>query len=348
MVHSVDRHACVWGLILLFRLNPKKNEIDIVSRVRLKDFGWNERKLQNLLFENLDRVIQEEEILLIMQSRQWQEEPDLMAIDENGDLWIFELKAWESQQSNILQALGYGQKYGQCNYDDLDEIYSKVAKEKLMDAHKKRFPDKNISPEQFNRNQHFVIITNGLDIRTREAIIFWLDRGLDVRSWIYRIYQTRNRELYLEFNTFRMKDDPFEDIEEGYFIVNTNISHSEKDDRDMLKEKKAAAFFDPWKKSMKRIQLGDRVFLYRSGTGIVARGLAKDRYKRKAYHDNPEDADEEYYVELKNFVICKSPLTPSDIKNKTGIDYRFMKTCFAIDKISGNKIWKEISKRENL
>ena len=333
---------------MLFRLNLTKNEIDIVSRVRLKDFGWNEKKLQNLLFQNLDRVIQEEELLLIMQSRQWQEEPDLMAIDENGDLWIFELKAWESQQSNILQALRYGQKYGQYNYDDLDEIYSKFAEEKLMEAHKKRFLDKNITTEQFNRHQHFVIITNGLDIQTREAIIFWRERGLDVRSWIYRIYQTKNKELYLEFNTFRMKDDPFEDIEEGYFIVNTNFSNNKKDDRDMLKEKKAAAFFDPWKKLIKRIQPGDRVFLYRSGTGIVARGIAKSRYKKKAYHDKPKYADEEYYVELKKFRICKSPLTPSDIIEITGINYRFMKTCFAIAKESGAKVWKEISRRENV
>ena len=333
---------------MLFKLDPRKNEIDIVTRVRLKDFGWNEINLQKLLFQNLDRVIQEQELLLIMQSRQWQEEPDLMAIDENGDLWIFELKAWESQQSNLLQALRYGQKYGQYDYDDLDEIYSKFAKEKLSDGHKKRFADKPIETEQFNRKQHFVIITNRLDIQTREAIIFWRERGLDVRPWIYRIYQTKNKELYLEFNTFRMKDDPFEDIEEGYFIVNTNISHSKKDDEDMIKGKKAAAFFDPWKKSIKRIQVGDRVFLYRSGTGIVARGIAKGRYKKKAYHDNPKDADEEYYVELKKFLICKSPLTPSDIQKITGINYRFMKTCFAIDKESGSKIWKEISNRENL
>ena len=333
---------------MLFKLNPSRNEIDIVSRVRLRDFGWNERKLQNLLFQNLDRVIQEEELLVIMQSRRWQEEPDLMAVDENGDLWIFELKAWESHQSNILQALRYGQKYGQYDYDDLDEIYSKFAKEKLINAHKKRFPDTNITAEHFNRKQRFVIITNGLDIQTREAIIFWRKRGLDVRPWIYRIYQTKNKDLYLEFNTFRMKDDPFEDIEEGYFIVNTNITNSKRDDRDMLKERKAAAFFNPWKKSIKRIQPGDRVFLYRSGTGIVAKGIAKGRYKKKAYHDNPEDADEEYYVELKKFITCKSPLTPSNIQNITGINYRFMKTCFAIDKESGNKIWKEISRREKV
>lgn len=263
-------------------------------------------------------------------------------------MWIFELKAWESQQSNILQALRYGQKYGKYDYDDLAELYSKFAKEKLVDAHKRRFLDINITTEQFNRNQHFVIVTNGLDVQTREAIIFWRERGLDVRSWIYRVYQTKNGELYLEFNTFRTKDDPFEDIEEGYFIVNTNLSNNKKDDEEMLKEKKAAAFFDPWKKLIKRIQPGSKVFLYRSGTGIVARGIAKSRYKKKAYQDNPKHSDEEYYVELKKFMILKSPLTPSYIIDITGINYRFMKTCFAISKESGIKVWKEISRRERV
>jgi len=330
---------------MLFGLDPIKNEIKIVSRVRLKDFGWDERKFQSLLFQNLDRVIQEEELMLISQSRRWQEEPDLMAIDEKGDLWIFELKAWESQESNILQALRYGQKYGQYDYDDLNELFSKFAKKQMIDAYKDRFPDQNITKEQFNKNQHFIIVTNGLDIRTREAIIYWRERKLDVKPWIYRIYKTKNKELFLEFNTFRMKDDPFEDIEEGYFIVNTNISHGKEDDEDMLKGKKAAAFFDPWKKSIRRINPGDKVFLYRSGEGIVARGIAKDRYKKKAYHDDPDYADEEYYVELKDFSLCSPPLTPSEINEKTGIDYRFMKTCFAIDKESGEKIWREISRR---
>ena len=332
---------------MLFELDPKKKEINIVERVHLNDFNWDERQFQNLLFQNLERIIQEEELLLIMQSRRWQEEPDLMAIDENGDLWIFELKAWESHPSNILQALRYGQKYGQFNYDDLNEVYRKFGKGKLIEVHKKRFPDKNISPGLFNKNQHFVIITNGLDIKTREAIIFWHEKNLDIRPWIYRIYQTADKKLYLELNTFRTKDDPFEDIEEGYFIVNTNTKYDKRDEKDMLSEKKAAAYFDPWKKSIKRIQSGDRVFLYSSGgIGIIARGIAKGRYKRKAYHDNPKDADEEYYVELKKFLKCKTPLKPSEIKDITGIDYRFMKTCFAVDRSSGNKIWKKISEKE--
>lgn len=331
---------------MLFKLDVTKKEIEIVERVRLFDFGWDEIKLQELLFKNLDRVIQEEELLLILQSRKWQEEPDLMAVDERGDLWIFELKAWESQQSNILQALRYGQKFGQFDYDDLEEIFAKLSQGSLIEVHSKRFLETKLTQDQFNRNQHFVIITNGLDAQTREAIAFWRERGLDVRPWIYRIYRTKNKELYLEFNTFRTRDDPFEDIEEGYFVVNTNISNNKRDDKEMLTQKKAAAFFDPWKQAIKRIQPEDRVFLYRSGEGIVAKGIAKSKYKKKDYHDNPKHPDEEYYVELKNFLICAHPLPASEIVTLTGVNYRFMKTCFAIDRESGKKMWDEISRRE--
>lgn len=336
------------GISLLFKLDKAANDIFLVKRVRLNEFGWDERKLQSLLFQHLDRVIQEEELLPIMESRHWQEEPDLMAVDKLGDLWIFELKAWESQATNILQALRYGQKFGQYDYDDLQELYSKFGKGELVDAFQHRFSGSKITPDQFNKNHHFVIITNGLDVRTREAIVFWKDKGLDVRPWIYRIYQTEGKDLFIEFNTFRTSDDPFEDIEEGYFIVNTNIANNKKDEPDMVTNKKAAAYFDPWKQAIKRIQQGDRVFLYSSGTGIIARGIVDSRYKKKDYHDNPRHKDEEYYVELENFTNCSNPLTASEIVKITGVNFRFMKTCFAIDKESGAKIWNEITNREKV
>ena len=114
----------------------------------------------------------------------------------------------------------------------------------------------------------------------------------------------------------------------------------------MLANKKAAAYFDPWKQAIKRIQQGNRVFLYSSGTGIIARGIANSHYKRKDYHNNPKHKDEEYYVELRNFAKCANPLPPSEIVKITGVNFRFMKTCFAIDKESGTKIWSELTNRE--
>lgn len=239
---------------MLFKLETRKENIEIVERVYLKDFGWDERKLQKLLFDNLDRVLREDELLLIMQSRLWQEEPDLMAINEKGDLYIFELKAWESHSSNILQVLRYGQIYGQYDYERLNNLFSHFSNESLIEAHRRRFPGVNIPESDFNRKQHYIVLTNGIDVKTREGILYWLKQGLDIKGWIYRIYKTTSGELYLEFNTYKTVDDPFEDIEEGYFILNTNYSNDPADDKDMIVNKKAAAYYDPWKKSITRMQ----------------------------------------------------------------------------------------------
>jgi hypothetical protein len=65
-----------------------------------------------------------------------------MALNANGDLYIFELKAWESQPSNLLQALRYGQVYGQYDSDRLESIY-------------------------------------------KTAVLYWPSHGLDTQSWVY-------------------------------------------------------------------------------------------------------------------------------------------------------------------
>jgi hypothetical protein len=139
---------------------------------------------------------------------------------------------------------------------------------------------------------------------------------------------------------------PSKTLKKGYFIVNTNIANDKQDEHDMLTNRKAAAYFYPWKQAIKRIQQGDRVFLYSSGNGIIARGIANSHYKRKDYHNNPQRKDEEYYIELKNFAKFSNPLSASEIVKITGVNFRFMKTCFAIDKESGANIWNETTKKK--
>src|SRR5207249_5211245 len=104
---------------------------------------------------------------------------DLMTVDKNGDLYIFELKAWESHSSNLLQVLRYGQMYGGSRYADLDVWYQRASgqTQSLMAAHHAKF-DVELREEDFNRKQVFVVMTNGLDYRTREAIEYWRISGL--------------------------------------------------------------------------------------------------------------------------------------------------------------------------
>ncbi|QMU62874.1 MAG: hypothetical protein GKR88_00370 [Flavobacteriaceae bacterium] len=110
---------------MIFNLNRKQYEINRRKGLKLFDIGWKEEDFQKMIYENLEVLLPEDELLLIMQSRRWQEEPDLMAIDKNGELYIFELKSWESLDVNLLQVMRYGQIYGQYQYDDLNELFLK-------------------------------------------------------------------------------------------------------------------------------------------------------------------------------------------------------------------------------
>jgi len=332
---------------MLLTVNTKTRFAEKRRTERLKSFDLKERDLQDILFRSLDRLFPDDELVLLMQSRNWQEEPDLMAVDKNGDLFIFELKAWESQSSNLLQVLRYGQLFGSSKYSDLDGWYKKATdqSQSLKIAHKAKFGIE-LSEEQFNQRQVFVVVTNGLDYRTREAIQYWRSCHLDVRPWVYRVYRSGTDEMLLEMSPFRVVDNPYEDIEEGYYVLNTNISNSEHDHNDMLDNGKAAAYFDPWKFKIERLAKGDVVFLYQSGVGVVALGTADGMLVKALYQGKAEHPDEEYSMKLLHFQRVSPPLSAAEIKKITGINHRFMSTMFGLDGESGKAVKKFIHDRQ--
>ncbi|MGA8578375.1 MAG: hypothetical protein WB579_06820, partial [Bryobacteraceae bacterium] len=170
----------------------------------------------------------------------------------------------------------------------------------------------------------------------------WLHCGLDIRTWVYRVYPGQADEMLLEISAFRVGDNPYEDLAEGYYILNTNISNSREDHDDMLKNHKAAAYFDPWKFKIERLVKGDVIFLYQSGIGIVALGEADGNLLKLPYQGKPENPDEEYSMKLRRFQTVAPPLTAAEIKKITGVNHRFMGTMFGLDVESGKAIRKAI------
>ncbi len=111
---------------MLLSVNLKTRYPEKKRTKDLRTFGLDERALQDILFQSLDRLFPEDELILLMQSRVWREEPDLMAIDKDGSLYIFELKIGESKSENLLQVLRYGQIFGASQYDDLNKLYKRI------------------------------------------------------------------------------------------------------------------------------------------------------------------------------------------------------------------------------
>jgi hypothetical protein len=284
-----------------------------------------------------------------MQSQRWREEPDLMAVDKNGNLYIFELKAWESVPENLLQVLRYGQLYGAAKYQELDGLFRKRAgsANSLADHFGAKFGG-SLAEDRYNQKQIFIVMTNGVDYKTREAVQYWRSCGLEIRPWVYRVYEAAsNKEFLLEISPFRVDDNPYEDIAEGYFILNTNFSNHEDDHEEMLSHQKAAAYFDPWKYKIEQLGRGDVVFLYQSGVGIVAFGEADGKLAKAAYHGNPDHHDEEYFMRLRNFERLQIPISAAEIKKLCEVNYVFMGTMFGIAAESGKILRRAIVQRKS-
>mgnify|MGYP000886990417 CR=1 FL=1 len=329
---------------MLLRIDCKSGQVARVIGEQLKTFGLNERDFQNILFKSLDRLLPDEELLLLAQSRFWQEEPDLLAIDERGKLYIFEIKVWESRSENLLQVLRYGQILGNYTYDDLDRIFRHDdSGRSLADSHRATFGIE-LPKEKFNSKQVFVVLTNGLDFRTRLAVQYWRSLGLEVRPWVYRAYPEVDGTLLLELGRFAVEDNPFEDVVSGYYILNTNYRNDPADHEDMIRSQKAAAYFTPWKQKIERLSKGDTIFLYQSGVGIVAMGRAAGKLEKAAYHGDPTHQDEEFFRRLDGFRLVTPAIQASRIKEITGINHRFNGTMFSLDASCGSALADSVRK----
>lgn len=146
---------------MLYKLNQFRNKEKYtkVKRVTLADIGWKEKDLENLISKNIQDFISSNDLMPIFTERVRQEEPDILALDGNGDLYIFELKRWSGKQENLLQVLRYGQLFGKSTYEELNSLYIKYQhnpEAKLLDDHSLYFGKSQndlIGEEDFNKKR---------------------------------------------------------------------------------------------------------------------------------------------------------------------------------------------------
>ena len=335
---------------MIYYLNDSnKTQLKKAKRTTLEALNWKEKDLENLIARNIESIISQDSLMTVFQERSGKEEPDILALDKKGDMYILELKRWQSESENLLQALRYGQIFGQHNYEMLNNLFKKLRKNEtieLLEEHKKYFDlrkEEEITENHINIKQHFLIVTDGTDADTRQAINYWSSTGLSINAIVYRVFVTETGEKLIEFNTYSPDSDVIE-LEEGCYILNTNIKSGSSDDPDMVDNGKAAAYYEPWKHKISKIKKGDKVYLYRSRVGIVGMGIGSGVIEKKNYQDKPTEVNEEYNTILKNYVKLVKPLHASNIKKITNIDYRFMSTMFGIGEEKGNLIWDYITK----
>lgn len=125
------------------------------------------------------------------------------------------------------------------------------------------------------------------------------------------------------------------------YIINTNKSNDLNCEADMLKNKKCAAYYSPWKEGIDKIQVHEFVFLYSNGNGIIARGVATGVPEIQDYQGK---MDEEHYMELDRFKTLSTYLKPNDICTILNKNIVFAQTQISLDSKDGLKLWQYITK----
>jgi len=333
---------------MLFQLPTSKEKLTLeaIKISSLVDAGWTEKDLENLLAGNLTSLIREEYLMVISQERPMQEEPDILALDKEGVLYIFELKRTKSEPEHLLQVMRYGQRFGVYDYDRLNDKYKKfekASKKDLQHSHKEYFNlDEQISKTDFNKKQKFVVVTNGIDVGTLRSIKYWQDKGLPINPLIYKLYRVGDKFL-LDFNPYSGQKDEYDIAETSNHIVNTNVTYRPKVYLDMLNNNKASAYGSR-KHAIDSIQKNDRVFLYHTGIGICAVGRVTSKEVK-------EKEDDERYVECsfrKKINPTGNPekaLSAREINRELDENWSFRQTRFSISDEEANKIEKMFMKK---
>jgi hypothetical protein len=136
--------------------------------------------------------------------------PDLIALDQFGNLVVIEVKTGRSgtksasEESIIGQPLSYAQELASARYGDLDEMYQRyrdrvvdgrwVAEQEhtladtLHDAFESRY-GRRLTPDQYNNNQSVVIVAETITARTADNARYLLEQGYSIQCREVQLFE---------------------------------------------------------------------------------------------------------------------------------------------------------------
>ena len=264
---------------MLYKISNEEGDFAALEPIPFKgfaSFGKKEKDMENLIADNILEVLFEDQSLMpIFQERQWQEEADIYALNERGELVIFELKRSAAGDGAIHQALRYAQDAGRWSYSKLEKKFQTYSGDVvgLSEAHQEAFSlDEKLDSNKFNRKQHLIIIGNAADDSLIDAVDYWKKQGLSMEFLPYRIYSIGEQE-YFEFFALPYDRHINPGISKGV-IFDTNRSYDEEAIWGMMERSTIEAYGDS-KRFVNHVFPGDIVFYSHKGCGVVAAAKVK-------------------------------------------------------------------------
>lgn len=259
--------------LMLYKLGSSKGDFDTIEPVGFKDFssfGKLEKDLEELIAKSiLDVLFEDSSLMPIFQERQRQAEADIYALNEKGELIIFELKRGSASEGALHQALRYAQDAGQWSYSTLQNKYQQYTGDNfdLIRAHKEAFNlEHALDAKEINNKQHLFVIGSAADDTLLDAVDYWKRQGISIEFLPYRIYELGG-DKYFEF--FALPYDKHKNPTDTKGVLfDTNKSWDENSIWYMMENKCVAAFGES-KRFVRYLHPGDIIFFSHIGAGLV-------------------------------------------------------------------------------
>lgn len=274
---------------MLYKLTPTRGKIDRIEPVPFKDLSelqQQEKDLEQLIAQHmLDVLFENDRLMTVFQERSRQPEADIYALNEEGELTVFELKRGVVDEGAVHQVLRYAQDAGQWSYAQLQAKYQQYSstESKLRSAHQEAFGlEHPLDARQFNNKQHLIVIGNSANESLINAVNYWRRQGLSIIFLPYRIYELGG-EQYFEFFS-PPYDQHMNPANRKGVLFDTCRTYWEEGIWCMMENCRVAAFGDA-KRFVEYVHPGDIVFFSHRWDGIVAAA----RVKRGSVHAPDEE-----------------------------------------------------------
>ncbi|WP_340609077.1 hypothetical protein [Xenorhabdus bharatensis] len=170
---------------------------------------------------------------------------------------------------------------------------------------------------------------------TRQDVMYQLISDYAIPEWWKMKMESENE----------LTDIADENSGVSYFLLNTNKTNSTVDHNIILEQGIAATFEDDYIGKINRIKKGDVVFLYESGSGIVAYGFGSGQ---NIDEPNPEKINHNSmrYQVLSDFSLLEKPLSARDVKRVLENDIPFAQTLSRVK--NGEVLYNYLKNKTNL
>ena len=207
----------VTEMIDMFQIN--NNQATLIEPKTFRELGMTEQDIEELLKENIHIIAREENMLIIGQQviNAQNGRCDLVAINENGDLVLIEIKRdqkdIESRREPFeFQAIRYAAALAKIK--DLEELISKIYVPFLEKNHdtedqsltineianrklEQFFNNNNITLDDFNKRQQIILVASEFDEQTLSAVAWLNSNGVEMSCIQLKLYQI-DGNLYVD------------------------------------------------------------------------------------------------------------------------------------------------------